>query len=249
MRKVLKHLLKSLFTIPLRTLCKNLGIANCGSKNKYELRKGIALFFSYQDKLEANGLKPSSHAGRLTSTICRAINVVFSEQFIESFKTVNDLKNRRNHETRNTNKQFWINAAMAHNFCGGSDNLNMIRVSKDAAGIESVDNTCNNIGNNIRAANNVDAFSNLYIADTADPYLQELNSDPEINLLAVTQFDTDAFRKKITDLFHVRRIMKENMTASGTHDSDPCWNFVEAAMHAAKRPSLTKLGVYFLCSL
>ena len=38
--------------------------------------------------------------------------------------------------------------------------------------------------------------------------------------------------------------MKENMTASGTHDSDP-WSFVEAAMHAAKKPSLTKLGVYY----
>jgi hypothetical protein len=38
--------------------------------------------------------------------------------------------------------------------------------------------------------------------------------------------------------------MKENMTASGTHDSSP-WNFVKAAMHAAKKPSLTKLGVYY----
>jgi hypothetical protein len=244
--------LKSLFTVPLRTLCKNLGIANCGSKNKFELRKAIALFFTYQDKLEANGLNPSSHAGRLTSTLCRAINVVFSEQFIESFKTVNDLKNRRDHETRNTNKHFWINAAMAHNFCGGSDSI--ARANNDAAvnalndegpTFESGDYTCNNVGNDNSAPANVfDAFSNLYIADTTDPYLQELNSDPEINLLVVTQFDTDAFRKKITDLFHVRRIMKENMTASGTHDSDP-WNFIEAAMHAAKKPSLTKLGVYY----
>ena len=62
--------LKSLFTLPLRTLCKNLGIANCESKNKFELRRAIAMFFSYKEKLEANGLKPSSHAGRLTSTLC-----------------------------------------------------------------------------------------------------------------------------------------------------------------------------------
>jgi hypothetical protein len=32
---------------------------------------------------------------------------------------------------------------------------------------------------------------------------------------------------------------------SGTHDGDP-WNFIEASMHAAKKPSLTMLGVYHL---
>ncbi len=73
--------------------------------------------------------------------------------------------------------------------------------------------------------------------------------DPEINLLAVNQFDTDAFWKKITDLFHVRCIIKDNMTVSGTHDSNP-WKFVEAAMNKAKKPGLTKLGVnyfYVVC--
>ena len=84
--------LKALFTLPLRTLCKNVGIANCGSKNKFECCRSMATFLSYQDKLETNGLRPTSHAGRQTSTLCRAINVVFNEQFIESFKTVNDIK-------------------------------------------------------------------------------------------------------------------------------------------------------------
>jgi hypothetical protein len=36
--------------------------------------------------------------------------------------------------------------------------------------------------------------------------------------------------------------MKTNMTASGTHDSDP-WNFVEAAMKSF--PGFTKLSVYY----
>jgi hypothetical protein len=200
------------------------------------------MFFSYQEKLEANGLKPSSHAGRLTSTLCQAINVVFSEQFIECFKTVNDLKNRRDHKTRNTNKHFWINAAMAHNSCGGS-NSSIHPNDNAAAGTASHEGSAFFVSGNDdnTAAKNSDAFSNLYIADTADLHLQELNSDPEINLLLITQFDTDEFWKKITDLFHVHRIMKENMTASGTHDSDP-WSFVEAAMHAAEKPSLTKLA-------
>ena len=43
--------------------------------------------------------------------------------------------------------------------------------------------------------------------------------------------------------------MKENMTASGTHDSDP-WNFVKASMHAAKKPAKPcKAWCFFLCSM
>jgi hypothetical protein len=176
----------------------------------------LARLFMYQDKLETSGLKPTSNAGLMTSSICRAVNVVFSEQFIESFKTVNDIKTRRDHETQNTNKAFWIDAALAYNDCDDEERDPMVG----------------------------DSFSELLIADDSDPHLQELMSDPEINLMQTKQYDTDAFRKKLTDLFHVRRIMKENMTASGTHDSYP-WNFVEAAMNKAKKPALTKLGVYY----
>ena len=90
-----------------------------------------------------------------------------------------------------------------------------------------------------------DSFSKLLIAGDSNPDLQELMSDPEINLMQMKQHDTDAFRKKLTDLFHVRRIMKENMTTSAAHDSDS-WNFVEAAMNnKAKKPALTKFGVYY----
>ena len=208
--------LKGLFTVQLRTLCKNMGIPNSASRNKYECRRMLARLFTYQDKLETSGLKPTSNAGLMTSSICRAVNVVFSELFIESFKTVNDIKTRRDHETQNTNKTFWINAALAYNDCNDEEGDPMVG----------------------------DSFSKLLIADDSDPHLQELMSDPEINLMQTKQYDTDAFRKKLTDLFHVRRIMKENMTASGTHDSDP-WNFVEAAMNKAKKPALTKLGVYY----
>ncbi len=69
-------------------------------------------------------------------------------------------------------------------------------------------------------------------------------SDPKINLMQAKQYDTDAFRKELTDLFHVCRIMKENMPASGTHNSDP-WDFVEAALNKAKKPAFIKHGVYY----
>ena len=52
------------------------------------------------------------------------MNVVFSAEFIEDFKTVNDRKSQRDHETKNsTYKAFWIRAALAHNSCLGCDNI------------------------------------------------------------------------------------------------------------------------------
>jgi hypothetical protein len=71
----------------LRKLCKNVGIANCGLHNKFNCQKAIATFFRYQDILQKNGIKPTTHADRVTSNICRAVNVVFSEEFVEDFKT------------------------------------------------------------------------------------------------------------------------------------------------------------------
>jgi ABC-type methionine transport system ATPase subunit len=45
-----------------------------------------------------------SHASKVARTICRAVNVVSSGEFIEDFKTVNDQKNCKDHETKNTSK-------------------------------------------------------------------------------------------------------------------------------------------------
>jgi hypothetical protein len=76
----------------MRKLCRNLGITNCGSYNKFNCRKAIATYFRYQEVMAKNGLMPTTHHARLTSTICRAVNVVFSDEFIEDFKKVNDRK-------------------------------------------------------------------------------------------------------------------------------------------------------------
>ena len=242
---------KDLFTVPLRTLCKNLGISNCGSKNKFECRRAIAAYLAYEEQLQKHGLQPSSYHGRQTSSLCWAINVVFSSQFIEAFKTVNDLKKRRDHETTNTNKKFWINAAMAHNYCGGNEKLHMFPagtvptpavVTAAAAAAAAADDDDESTLDGGYAPE-TDPFSDLVILDETDRHLQELKEDHEINLLAVDQYETATFRKKITNLFHVRRVMKENMTVSGTHDSDP-WNFVQAAMNKARKPGLTVLAVY-----
>jgi hypothetical protein len=48
--------------------------------------------------------------------------------------------------------------------------------------------------------------------------------------------------ENIHTLFKVRRLMKKNMTQSGTHDNDP-YNFVEIAMR--EFTGLTPIGVYY----
>jgi hypothetical protein len=217
----------------IRQLCKNVGVTNCGSMNKFQCRKAIAMYFHYRDNLEKKGLSATSYAARITSTICRAVNVVFSDQFIEDFKTVNDRKDRRDHESSNTHKQFWIRAALAHNDIEG-----------DGGDIEddAIDNDGGSDGDD---SSNVppddDSFTTLVYPE-GDTHLTDLDNNPEINLRVVNQFETEAFRKKITTLFKVRRTMKKNMTESGTHDSDP-WNFVEVAMRNVT--GLTKISVYY----
>ena len=81
----------SLVVDHLCLLCKNIGITNFVSKNKFECRKMLADFLDHQKRLN-NGLHPASNAARITSTICRAVNVVCGKEFIDEFLMVNDHK-------------------------------------------------------------------------------------------------------------------------------------------------------------
>jgi hypothetical protein len=51
----------------------------------------------------------------VTSDICRAVNVLFSENFIEEFKNVYDRKSSLDHETSNTYEEFWKRVTAAYN--------------------------------------------------------------------------------------------------------------------------------------
>jgi hypothetical protein len=246
----------------LRKLCKNIGIVNCGSHNKFNCRKAIATYFRYQEMLTESGLKPTSHSSRVTSTVCRVINVVFSTEFVEDFKSVNDRKTRQDHETQRTNKAFWMRAALAYNSCSESaatgTSLPALQPTTETPGNVAGTNNINNLDecidtldecivNNTLAdydsdATPCDSFDKI-IYPLDDVYLSDLASDPEINLLNVDQVTTEAFRKKILDLFKIRRKMKQNMNISGTHDNE-VWNFVEAAM-IGYDTGFTKVAVYY----
>ena len=98
----------------LRNLCMCLEVLNTGSLSKLNCRKAIATYCRYQESLDRTGLRPTSHAARITSSVCRAVNGVFSVDFIKDFKTVNDRQGQKDHETQNTFKAFWIRAVAAH---------------------------------------------------------------------------------------------------------------------------------------
>jgi hypothetical protein len=245
--------LSSLTLDQVRCLVRNLGISNCGSANKLSCLKAIASFFNYQNKLDEFNLNPSTHYARITSSICRAINIVFSDMYIADFLSVNDRKNRQDHETKNTYKMFWIRASDEHNRameCLVQNNrpivsVNTINDDDDLGPLgplgPGVAFYATNADDDDDSFDN-DVFSTI-INTKDDTYIkEELQLNKLINLQNVMQFDRDAFQKKITNLFKIRKAMIDNMTKSGTHDNNP-WNFVEAAMR--QYPGFTKISVYY----
>jgi hypothetical protein len=103
--------LKTLIVDHLRRLCRNIGVVNCGSFNKFDCRKALATFLKYQEKLDEKGLSASSASARLTSTIIRAVNIVFSDNFRHDFLCVNNRKSRRNHEVRNKIQKWLVSGS------------------------------------------------------------------------------------------------------------------------------------------
>ena len=71
---------------------RNIGVPNLGSKNKFVCRLAMASHFEFQHQLSSFGLSPTAHANQTTANVCRAVNVIFSNQFIEELKKVNNKK-------------------------------------------------------------------------------------------------------------------------------------------------------------
>jgi hypothetical protein len=59
------------------------------------------------------------------------VNVVFSNQCVDDFFSVNDGMSRRDHETKKNPKSFWITATLAHNSCIESD-VDVVHIPKGA---------------------------------------------------------------------------------------------------------------------
>jgi hypothetical protein len=80
--------------------------------------QAIASYFTCHVSLDEKGL--------VTDTKCRAVIIIFSEQFIEELMTVNYYMCRRDHEARNINEDFLIHATVDHNSNGSAARSNIV---------------------------------------------------------------------------------------------------------------------------
>jgi hypothetical protein len=75
--------------------------------------------------------------------------------------------------------------------------------------------------------------------------LKDKDAEVPINLNDFDNLTDDVMRKKTNLLFQVRRKVQENMTVSGTHDSDP-YNFLDVAINSIKGAKrMNKIAVHY----
>ena len=160
---------------------RNIGVPNLGLKNEFVCCLAMASHFEFQHQLSSFGLSPTAWANQTTVNICRAVNVIFSKQFIEDLKKVNDRKSWADHESRNTHKHFWIWAAMAYNN-RQDDNVMDVRSMEHTALAIPKDNE----------STMKDEFA-TQIVSYGDPVLANLDTNEEVDLAQFEQMETNAF--------------------------------------------------------
>ena len=107
--------LNNLTTDQVHVFGRNMGVPGCFSKLKFLCHVAIAHHFDFCNRFSKYGLSPTAQANQTTSNLCRAINMVFSDSFMNGLKTVNNKKSRHDHETSITHKHFWIHTTLANN--------------------------------------------------------------------------------------------------------------------------------------
>ena len=190
------------------------------SANKFQCRKAIAILKNYEEEQQKYNTHPHSYEARSTATVVRRmINVCFGPSFINRLLSLNDLKSCVDHETWNMTNDFWKDAAMVYNDIADTSS------NKDVNSDEDDDDN-----------------------DGSDDYIQEeLEEDELLNLNDFNNLTPDVMRKKMNCLFTVQRLIKENMTVSGTHNLD-AYVYLEIAMKKTKGASrMSKILVYYFC--
>ena len=170
---------------------RNIGVPSLGLKNKFACHLAIASHFEFQQQLSNFGLSPTAWANQMTANVCRAVNVIFSKQFIKDLKKVNGRKSWADHESGNTHKHFWIRVAMAYNS----------RLDDDVKDDQSTEHTAVAFPEDIESTMDND-FATL-IVSYDNLILTELDTYEEVNLVQFELMEMNAFQKKCLDLFKV----------------------------------------------
>ncbi len=119
---------------------------------------------------------------------------------------MHDRKNRKDHQTKNTSKAFWIRAALADtiqqlpssesfrdsdNVLGGLSNSTTATADDNEGNDKDNDSTTSSLrlNNSPQQQLQRDSFSSL-VFPSDDVYLTDLANDTAMNLLCVDQFET-----------------------------------------------------------
>ena len=135
----------------------------------------------FQHQLSNFGLSPTAWANQTTANVCRAVNVIFSDQFIEDLKKVNDRKSQADHESRNTHKHFWIRAVMAYNN----------RLDDDVMDDGSTEHTAVAIPEDNKSTTDNDFAT--FLVSYNHPVLAKFDTNEEVNLAQFEQMEMNVF--------------------------------------------------------
>ena len=146
--------------------------------------------------------------------------MVFSDNFVNSLKMVNNKKSRHDHETGNTHKHFWIHAALAYNNHHDDDvvhnvnevmhdTINTVAAVASQFDAEEMEDKSVNVDAALGVTKNsstngivLDEFL-LIVVPTNEPYLADLEDNEEVDLDKFEMMETSAFHKKILNLFKI----------------------------------------------
>jgi hypothetical protein len=211
-KQVRIDLTKDLNLCQLRRFCRQIGVKQTAACNKDACRRAIAMLINFEQGLSNAGLDPKKKEALARNTLLRLVNVVFSPSFLDRFLALNDAKNRWDHETGQLVKNFWKDAAEAHN--DNDDPASDLLVL--------VDN------------NNDEGFQELLLCE-----------ETKVNLDEFECMAPETVQKKIMTLIKIRRLIKENMSISGTH-SHRVLDFLDVGINKTKGGRmLNRLGVYY----
>jgi hypothetical protein len=199
----------------LRKLCQHVGITSVSSFSKFECRRRLAIVASVHASIEGSSIIET--ASKAMKALARMLR--------------------------------YVNAVTHPN---NSDMLRSFNDKKDRSDHETGNTPSKYFEAVVDLYNNPtpDVFMDRVLNESNLPFGHEenhLTADPvyEANLRIFDPMDSTEAKKKFKLLWACHRQMKENMTVSGTHASDPM-KFVDAAMKKVKGgTSVTRYGLFY----
>jgi hypothetical protein len=137
------------------------------------------------------------------------------------------------------------NIIFSHEFFDSFIKLNDIKTRTNHERNDMPRHFWDDVTESFNSAVDDDSTAVLIVLPTDDLHYDEVEG---LNLLDFDMMTASAIKKKIMLLIKVRKIVQDNMTLSGEHDSD-AYNFMEVAIKKVGAGGLTLVGSYYFFKL